>query len=155
MRRVRVVWRHPRRLGAVGLLREIAAFVARHAADAWNIVITVVDSREMAALHRRFHADPSPTDILTFDLRDDPRSDAIDAELVISADAAIEANPRAAPAELALYVTHGLLHLAGYDDHTPADARRMHAREDELLTEFGLGPVYSSPRGGAGLPASG
>ena len=36
-----------------------------------------------------------------------------------------------------------LLHLLGYDDHTPEDARAMHSREDELLTAIGYGPVYS------------
>jgi probable rRNA maturation factor len=51
----------------------------------------------------------------------------------------------AARAELALYLTHGILHLAGYNDHRPAEFRRMHAREDTLLAEFGLGPVFNSP----------
>jgi len=46
--------------------------------------------------------------------------------------------------ELALYVAHGVLHLAGYDDHSPRDFRRMHAREDKLLTELGLGPAFSA-----------
>jgi probable rRNA maturation factor len=49
----------------------------------------------------------------------------------------------AARAELALYVTHGILHLAGYDDHRAADFRRMHAREDELLQNLGLGRVFA------------
>jgi ssRNA-specific RNase YbeY (16S rRNA maturation enzyme) len=37
---------------------------------------------------------------------------------------------------------HGLLHLQGYDDHTAADARAMHRREDELLTAAGFGAVF-------------
>ena len=39
--------------------------------------------------------------------------------------------------ELAMYVVHGLLHLAGYDDHSPADRRRMYAREKAVLAAAG------------------
>jgi probable rRNA maturation factor len=43
--------------------------------------------------------------------------------------------------ELAYYVIHGLLHLAGYDDHSPADRRAMRARERVLLAAAGLPPA--------------
>jgi probable rRNA maturation factor len=49
-------------------------------------------------------------------------------------------------AELALYLTHGILHLAGYDDSTPRGFDRMHTREDELLTQLGIGAVFSRRR---------
>jgi probable rRNA maturation factor len=42
-----------------------------------------------------------------------------------------------------LYLVHGLLHLMGYDDRTPDEARHMHAREDALLDQFGFGCVYA------------
>lgn len=35
--------------------------------------------------------------------------------------------------EIDLYVVHGLLHLAGYDDHAPKDIRRMRMMETALL----------------------
>ena len=47
--------------------------------------------------------------------------------------------------ELALYTVHGLLHLLGYNDAKPADARRMHHREDELLQKLGIGAVFQEP----------
>ena len=47
-----------------------------------------------------------------------------------------------ARAELALYLVHGLLHLAGYDDRDAAAFRRMHRREDEILATLGLGGVF-------------
>lgn len=53
------------------------------------------------------------------------------------------AQRRAALAELALYVVHGVLHLAGYDDHSTADYQRMHAREDQILRRLGWGPVFA------------
>ena len=35
--------------------------------------------------------------------------------------------------ELTLYVVHGILHLAGYDDHVPEDILRMRKKEQELI----------------------
>lgn len=49
---------------------------------------------------------------------------------------------RRAALELALYVAHGVLHLAGHDDRTPRGFRRMHERENRLLAQLGLGRVF-------------
>jgi probable rRNA maturation factor len=35
--------------------------------------------------------------------------------------------------EIALYGIHGMLHLAGFDDRDPADAKIMSLRQEELL----------------------
>ncbi len=39
---------------------------------------------------------------------------------------------------MALIITHGLLHLLGYDHHDPADAEKMSQREQELLAMAGF-----------------
>jgi probable rRNA maturation factor len=46
--------------------------------------------------------------------------------------------------ETAYYVVHGLLHLCGYDDLSPADRRAMRRREQTVLRRLGLPPA---PRG--------
>ena len=40
--------------------------------------------------------------------------------------------------ELALLITHGVLHLLGYDHRTNAEERDMQAREDRTLDILGL-----------------
>ncbi len=40
--------------------------------------------------------------------------------------------------ELALIITHGLLHLLGYDHADPADAEKMSKREQELMALAGF-----------------
>ena len=35
--------------------------------------------------------------------------------------------------ELILCVVHGILHLCGYDDHSPEDVKRMRRKETEIL----------------------
>jgi hypothetical protein len=44
--------------------------------------------------------------------------------------------------ELLLYALHGMLHLCGFDDRTGRAFRAMHAKEDEILTRLGVGPVF-------------
>ena len=92
-----------------------------------SLSIALVSDREMARLNEQFHNTPGPTDVLTFDYGNG------EAEIIISADHAF-AHPRPAR-ELALYLVHGILHLQGYDDHTPAQRRRMRAAERRLLAK--------------------
>ncbi len=147
----RTAWR------AEPLLRRTARHVAAHEGfRTGQLSIVVLGRRAMSTLHERYMDQPTPTDVLSFDLGSDQSAGLLDAEIVVCADVAKQRaaartetgakrrNPLvSARAELALYVTHGLLHLAGYDDHTAADFKRMHAREDQLLAELGLGPVFS------------
>jgi len=115
-----------------------------------RLSIAVVGATAMATLNRRFLGRTGPTDVLAFDLGSDRRRGRIDGEVVVCADVArrraatLGRSLQAARAELALYVVHGVLHLAGYDDRTPASFCRMHAREDELLGELGLGAVFGT-----------
>ena len=133
--------------GVAPLLVRTARFVA--AAEGFcrgDLSLVIVGARAMAALHERFLGEPGPTDVLAFDLGSDRRRGVLAAEIVVCADVARRQAARrghSAAAELALYVVHGLLHLAGHDDHTPAGHRRMHAREDELLGALGLGRVFA------------
>jgi probable rRNA maturation factor len=157
--RVQIGWRLRKRWRAVTLLRRVAIHTALAEGFSTGVLsVTVVGSRAMTTLHRRYLGGNEPTDVLAFDLGCNRRKGLLDAEIVLCADlartrgAACASRPatrnrqsaiaRAVRAELALYLVHGLLHMAGYDDDTPTAARRMHAREDELLSELGLGPVF-------------
>lgn len=152
------------------LLRRVATHTARaEGFTSGYLSVAVVSTRAMTTLHRRYRGTDEPTDVLSFDLGTDRRRGLLDAEIVLCADLArtvaaagwhgltqpgrgssgarsskrlVRGSLAAAHAELALYLVHGILHLAGYDDDTPTAARRMHAREDELLTQLGLGPAY-------------
>lgn len=100
----------------------------------------------MSTLHKRFSGVEGATDVLTFDLGCDRRASCVDAEIVVCADVALRrsGSQSAARRELALYVVHGILHLAGFDDHTDQTFADMHAREDALLLELGLGRVFAN-----------
>lgn len=101
----------------------------------------------MARLHDEFLGISSPTDVITFDLDTDRAAGHLEGEIVVCSDVALhnaKGSKSDAARELALYITHGILHLAGYDDRTPDEFRRMHAREDELLAKLGIGRIFSA-----------
>jgi probable rRNA maturation factor len=95
--------------------------------------IVLVNDAAIAKLNAQYHDTPGATDILSFDYGDEQ------SELVISVEHAISQAKRyrTTPArELILYVVHGILHLHGYNDLTPAQRRRMRAAERRLVTQL-------------------
>ena len=92
-----------------------------------QIYVPLVSDRRMAALHKEFCGIQGATDVLTFQ----------HGEIVISADTAL-AQARifhtSVTSEIQLYLLHGLLHLAGFDDMTPSKRRQMHQLQKKLMT---------------------
>ena len=118
----------------------------------YEISIAVVDDIQIRELNGRFLNRQGTTDCLSFDLSDGneelkaghPTSRAL--ELIVNGEMAVrQAGLRghSSEAELALYITHGLLHNFGFDDATPSRARTMHETEDEILKQLGYGSVYN------------
>ena len=111
-----------------------------------DVSIAIVDSREMARINRDYLQHAGPTDVISFDLTDHenevaPKSKypGISAEIVVCGQVARQESQRRAGGvqrELLLYITHGLLHMLGYDDQTPEAHAAMHARQEELLGAF-------------------
>ena len=110
-----------------------------------EIGVVLVDDRRIAAIHRRWLGVPGPTDVITFDLSTGPARPApfLAGDIVVSVETArrvarqVGWTPRQ---ELLYYVVHGLLHLTGHDDLTPAARRGMRARERAVLEVCGLPP---------------
>ncbi len=132
-----------------GIRKAIRTVLKRHGTLEARINLALVNDAAMARLNQDYLGHRGPTDVLSFDLRDAKEGkNAIDGEIVMSADTArLQAEKRghAVEAELALYAVHGTLHLLGYDDRRKADAARMHAMEDEILSSLGWGAVFAEP----------
>jgi probable rRNA maturation factor len=108
-----------------------------------HLSIALVDSAQMRTLHWQFFGDESVTDVMTF-----PIEKGIGEIVICPAVAMRESKHRGTSVrnELLLYALHGMLHLCGFDDRTPAQHAKMHAKEDEILTRIGIGPVYAAQR---------
>jgi probable rRNA maturation factor len=104
-----------------------------------ELSIALVNDATMSRLHVQHMNIPGPTDVLTFPL------DAHSGEIVICVP---EARRRCKTSgiplqnELLLYAIHGMLHLCGFDDRTESGFKKMHRKEDEILTKLGVGPVF-------------
>ena len=111
-----------------------------------TVSIAIVDDARIRKVNKQFLNLDSTTDCLSFDLSDDNTEAPKSFELVVNAEMAIkEAKLRAhsSEAELALYITHGLLHNLGFDDSRQDHIKKMHETEDEILQQQGYGLVYS------------
>jgi len=133
-------------------LRAVArrALVALGRADR-EIHVTVVDDRRIRALNTRYLGVRRATDVLAFDLAA-PGPGRLWGEVIVSAETAARQARRigvSLAAEMDLLVVHGLLHLAGYDDHEPRRARQMHERARKILS--GRSPRAIPARLWAGL----
>ena len=122
-------------------------FTEHHTPDTrYEISIALVDDAEIRKLNTRFLNRSDTTDCLSFDLSDSEPNATKTFELVINAELAVKQarlRGHSGQAELALYITHALLHKFGFDDSEEAQAKKMHNTEDEILQQFGFGPVYN------------
>lgn len=114
----------------------------------FEVSVVIVDDNEFKKLNYQFLKKKSLSDCLSFDLSDynEPGSPKI-FELVINGQMAqrqAKLRKHSEQAELALYITHGLLHNFGFDDLKQSMAKKMHAKEDEILQELNYGLVYNT-----------
>lgn len=106
----------------------------RFALPPGDLSVALLDEAALAQIHDQFLQDPSPTDVITFP--GDP-DDATAGEILVSAERAATLagqHGQDRGEELALYLVHGWLHLAGYDDTTETPRTHMRAAEQAALT---------------------
>jgi probable rRNA maturation factor len=112
------------------------------------VSIAIVDDEAIAEINKQFLDHTGPTDVISFDLSDDDDAGGEkNFEIVINADQAGRQSAdrdHDTESELALYITHGLLHNFGFDDHDEADFKKIHEMEDEILRQEGYGAIYGS-----------
>lgn len=101
--------------------------------DHVELSLSFVREDEMADLHQRFMAEPGPTDVLTFPLDEDDRTEdgaRVLGDVVVAPAVAARNNPSDPAAELRLLVVHGVLHILGYDHEDDAQRAAMWARQE-------------------------
>ena len=101
-----------------------------------DVHVTLVDDPTIRRLNARHLGARRATDVLAFNL-EAPGPSPLLGEVIVSVDTARrQARRHRVPLalELDLLVVHGVLHLAGFDDADPDDARRMHERERQILS---------------------
>ena len=113
--------------------RVALASVGRAGSD---VEVLVVGDDEICRLNAAWRGVRRRTDVLAFPLEVPGGPSPLVGQIVISADTARRQARRLRiplPLELDLLVTHGVLHLVGYDDRDPVEAALMHGRERQIL----------------------
>jgi probable rRNA maturation factor len=115
-----------------------------------ELTLLLVDEDEITGYNRRFLHRDGPTDVLAFPVeilipgvvpeRDRNSPPLVVGDVIIApAYVARQAEKEGVPFEdeMALMVTHGILHLLGYDHRADDDAERMEQRERDLMAMVG------------------
>jgi len=90
------------------------------------VEVTLLSDAAIAAVHGEFFDDPTPTDVITFH----------HGEILLGAGIVAENARhygRTPDEEAALCLIHGLLHLGGWEDLTPAEAKKMARRQEQIF----------------------
>ena len=110
-----------------------------------EITVSFVNDTKIRELNLEYLGKNRPTDVIAFDISRPEASDKLFADIVISADRAIDNAgifKTGALSELYLYVIHGVLHILGYDDHGRKDKLIMRKKETQLLKKC----LYIKPK---------
>lgn len=111
-----------------------------------ELSVVFVDVATMTDLHVRWMDEPGPTDVLSFPMdeltapRDDePAPEGLLGDVVICPEVAEKQALSArhdVRTEYGVLLTHGILHLLGYDHADPEDERLMFGLQRRLLGEW-------------------
>lgn len=98
-----------------------------------EISVAFVTEQTICSLHERFLQNPDPTDVITFPAANEDEEKI--GEICISVDEALKYYNKihSLEDELTLYLVHGWLHLAHYDDIKEEDRLIMRQKEKEVL----------------------
>lgn len=129
-------------------LQRLAAFVLEslHVHPQTELGITLVDEASIEQLHLQWMDEPGPTDVLSFPM-DELRPGRLDqqtpagllGDVVICpqvAEAQAEAAGHDAETEIRVLLTHGMLHLLGFDHATPDEEAEMFGLQRDLMLAF-------------------
>ena len=119
------------------LARSAQRALAAVGRRAGAVDVLVVDDAAIRRLNRLHRGVGRRTDVLAYPLETPGTPSPLVGQIVISAETARRQARRLdvpLATELDLLVTHGVLHLIGYDDRDPVEARLMHERERQILS---------------------
>ena len=117
-----------------------------------EVSLALVDDARMAALNQQYRGIAGTTDVLSFPMLEDVRSEMCSpltsqtelllGDIVISVPRALNQAKdygNSFPQEMVFLAVHGMLHLLGYDDETDPGAARMMERARQVMDKLGLG----------------
>jgi probable rRNA maturation factor len=128
---------------SVQRLRQVAETVLRAEAASGQATLVITDDDGIRELNRDFLGLDTPTDVLAFSAQEEggafitakEMADYLGDVIISYPRAVVQAEEQGHPVEqeLNLLITHGLLHLLGYDHAEEEEKAIMWARQDAIL----------------------
>lgn len=106
-----------------------------------EITISFVTDKIIRQINKKYHACNRATDCLTFEYTTPDSKELLAADIIVSAETAFTnaVTYKTKPVfETLLYVTHGVLHLAGYDDKNKESREYMNNKAIKILDKYDL-----------------
>ena len=136
----------------IDLLQRLLDFTAKSEGISAETEMSVnfVDNNEIQELNRNYRQNDSPTDVISFAMQETGEGEiniigeempVILGDIVISVDRAkeqAEEYGHTLEREISFLTIHGFLHLLGYDHLNEEDEKKMFAKQNEILNEFGI-----------------
>lgn len=115
---------------------------AENCSDNTEVSILLTDDVNIGMLNEHYRGVIGPTDVLSFSLHEGEDEFSTEENLLGDVVISVETAKRQAKErkrkledEIDLLLTHGLLHLLGYDHAEPDEEKAMFARQDELVSQ--------------------
>jgi len=117
-------------------LRALVASIARQLSlpDKY-LSIFLCDDATICKLNHQYFKRDIETDVIAFPLEDDKYF----GEVIISVERAVKVCEKYGnnwEDEFTIYLIHGILHILGYDDMTPAKKRVMFKKQNEIFKKI-------------------
>lgn len=107
-----------------------------------SVSIVIKNNDALQSLNRQFRQIDAPTDVLSFTSGEtDPETGELYlGDIILSfpkAEEQAKATGHSTDCEIRLLITHGFLHLLGYDHYDEAEKSKMWLAQNEILKPFG------------------
>lgn len=105
--------------------------------------LVFVSDRKIKEMNKQWRGKNYATDVLSFPLELEPMVDGIPydvGEIVISVDRALDQSKEyghSLEREIAFLITHGILHVLGFDHQTKEEEKEMFGRQKKILKKCG------------------
>ncbi|MES2387656.1 MAG: rRNA maturation RNase YbeY [Bacteroidota bacterium] len=119
--------------------RRLKALAASEGKTITGLSYTFFTDEGLLKYNQEYLQHDTYTDIITFDMSEDPESGEIEGDILISYERVLEnaTEHNATPEEeMQRVMAHGLLHLCGYGDKSEKEAATMRAKEEGALKLF-------------------
>ena len=110
-----------------------------------SFTLVITNNKEIQDLNKRFRKKNKPTDVLSFQLsKSKQKSNKYLGDIIISEQYVkkeVKKNNRNLDTELQMLLTHGYLHILGYDHILTKDAKIMFSLQNKILRSMNKNPI--------------